>query len=671
LPLARQDGFDYVTTALPDEHNHARADVAALESKWWHTSVVGVASAASATLPNNGPATDTFQKSLAAQLQWAWHMSLPAIILPALSLIYNSHATGHGLSLEDYAQAIYKQVLAAPNHRCQLWIPVRLDTTEINLFQRLTALCDYSPAISMMLIMEATPTNQTLITAEQTQHELQLLHVATGCAVISCVALPCNMFLTNKRGYPTLSKHHQYLFKRGILQRTGRTVRWVLQGPTAHPLLHETQDKRGATGCLPYLQYLQHMRQRPEVKQYLDTPSASLERDYLDHLQRPLQPLKDHLENSTYETFEKDPVKYQEYETAIKMALQDRSDKAEVTVVVVGAGRGPLVTCALRAYQQLDAQERPAVLHVYAVEKNPSAVIYLRSLASFNDMWKAAAVTVVHTDLRYITPDQLGGRTADIVVSELLGSFGCNELSPECLDGMYSTPVWGNETISIPVRCTSHLAPVASVKLHCQAKQQGLFPSDKLGTDSVGGLQQAMETPYVVRTHAASQMHPEQDCWDFVHPPAHADKNRSKHMDFAPDPTYGVAYGNGYGAVDPTLVNTDTAPHETEAPSWTLTGFLGTFTADLYYRQGSNEVCQYSTAPSTFSTGMFSWFPLYFPLHQPIQVPANASVKVDVWRRTDETRVWYEWSASVHRQGEVLSTTPIHNPDGRSSFVSM
>jgi protein arginine N-methyltransferase 5 len=328
-----------------------------------------------------------------------------------------------------------------------------------------------------------------------------------------------------------------------------------------------------------------------------------------------------------------------------------------------------LVTCALRAYQQLAIPERHTILHLYAVEKNPSAVIYLRSLAKFDAAWKEAKVTVVHTDLRHMTPHQLGGRTADIVVSELLGSFGCNELSPECLDGLFSTAVCGNETISIPVRYTSHIAPVASAKLYCQARQHGLFPSETLGTDTVTGLQQAMETPYVVRSHAASQMHPEQDCWDFVHPPVHADKNRSARLDFAPDPHCGVAYGNGYGAVDHTLVNVDS--QHTEPVAWKLTGFLGTFTADLYYRQGSDDMRRYSTAPSHFSEGMFSWFPLYFPLHQPITVPANASVKVNVWRRVDETRVWYEWSACVHRQGEVLSTTPIHNPDGRSSFVSM
>ena len=35
---------------------------------------------------------------------------------------------------------------------------------------------------------------------------------------------------------------------------------------------------------------------------------------YKDTLQSPLQPLMDNLESQTYETFERDPVKYERYE---------------------------------------------------------------------------------------------------------------------------------------------------------------------------------------------------------------------------------------------------------------------------------------------------------------------------------------------------------------------
>jgi predicted RNA methylase len=47
-----------------------------------------------------------------------------------------------------------------------------------------------------------------------------------------------------------------------------------------------------------------------------------------------------------------------------------------------------------------------------------------------NDEW-GEKVTVIAKDMRDWEPEE----KADIIVSELLGSFGDNELSPECLDG--------------------------------------------------------------------------------------------------------------------------------------------------------------------------------------------------------------------------------------------
>lgn len=50
----------------------------------------------------------------------------------------------------------------------------------------------------------------------------------------------------------------------------------------------------------------------------------SYARGYEDYLQSPLQPLMDNLESQTYEVFEKDPVKYSEYQRAIYTAILDR-----------------------------------------------------------------------------------------------------------------------------------------------------------------------------------------------------------------------------------------------------------------------------------------------------------------------------------------------------------
>lgn len=55
---------------------------------------------------------------------------------------------------------------------------------------------------------------------------------------------------------------------------------------------------------------------------------------------------------------------------------------------------------------------------------------FYRLHAQQYEMW-GDQVTVVSSDMReWNAPEK-----ADILVSELLGSFGDNELSPECLDG--------------------------------------------------------------------------------------------------------------------------------------------------------------------------------------------------------------------------------------------
>ena len=55
----------------------------------------------------------------------------------------------------------------------------------------------------------------------------------------------------------------------------------------------------------------------------------------------------DNLESGTYEVFEKDPVKYTEYQRAMYEAIKDRIPQAEVdtkvlTLMVLGAGRGQI-----------------------------------------------------------------------------------------------------------------------------------------------------------------------------------------------------------------------------------------------------------------------------------------------------------------------------------------
>ena len=77
--------------------------------------------------------------------------------------------------------------------------------------------------------------------------------------------------------------------------------------------------------------------------------------------------------------------------------------------------------------------------------------------------WKGT-VRVVSCDMREAKVDE--SDMADIVVSELLGSFGDNELSPECLDGAQKSGLMREDAVSIPQDYTSFIAPLSSSKLH-------------------------------------------------------------------------------------------------------------------------------------------------------------------------------------------------------------
>ena len=87
-------------------------------------------------------------------------------------------------------------------------------------------------------------------------------------------------------------------------------------------------------------------------------------------------------------------------------------------------------------------------------------------------------MTIVAADMRtWEAPAK-----ADILVSELLGSFGDNELSPECLDG--AQRFLREDGISIPSSYTSYLQPITTCKLWNDVKVRTAlappFPNWKL-----------------------------------------------------------------------------------------------------------------------------------------------------------------------------------------------
>ncbi|KAF4522873.1 hypothetical protein B566_EDAN012808 [Ephemera danica] len=410
---------------------------------------------------------------------------------------------------------------------------------------------------------------------------------------IKCFIVPTTLFMTNKKGFPVLSRAHQALF------RTFSTldVQLVVQGNSKHAELKH------------YQLYLEHLWKNSVAPD----PLNSYARGYEDYLQSPLQPLMDNLESQTYEVFEKDPVKYTEYQRAIYTAMIDRvpPEKKQdtlLTVMVVGAGRGPLVRATLNAATKADRK-----VHVYAVEKNPNAVVTLQ--AQQEEMW-GDLVTVISNDMREWKPPV----KADILVSELLGSFGDNELSPECLDG--AQHLLKDDGISIPSSYTSYISPVQSSKLHNEVlncKDRTKHPMAHF------------ETPYVVHLQNRYTLAPVQPLFTFYHP------NRDENCD-----------NSRYETLQFSIKQ-----------NCVLHGFSGYFSTVLY------KHISLSIEPDTHSPGMFSWFPIFFPIKEPVHLRAGDELCVHFWRVCSSKSVWYEWCVS--------SPVPVsvHNPAGRSYSIGL
>jgi len=463
----------------------------------------------------------------------------------------------------------------------------------------------------------------------------------------------------------------------------------------------------------PHLSYLRHL----QCKQPQATPLERFGAGYQDYLQAPLRPLTIDLESITYEVFEKDPIKYDWYEKAIARALHDWVEQAKppsnpegrVVIAVVGAGRGPLVTRALRACEGVGVE-----IDMWALEKNPNAFVLLQR---HNEQLWNKRVNLVHSDMRTwrgpvrhashpIPPQDRDGpienmRSAvsytgdvevdrdyllatatavpthyrvDILVSELLGSFADNELSPECLDGVQHllNPTHG---ISIPSSYTAHVTPIAAPKLHADISAQ-------LSSNIA-----ASETPFVVMLHAIDYLSTTVPLEDIespaspTSPGATTQSRRASGSTLSPQPLVQTAWGFCHPNVH--LPHPATTSNSHNCRKCTLHfpvreksvchGLAGYFETVLY---GKFEL---STNPVTMdekSAGMISWFPIYFPLkvsndestqylshsnfvtlQAPLYVPAGGELVVSMWRRTDDRKVWYEWMVDAYaRDGGKKAT---------------
>ncbi|KAL4890181.1 PRMT5 arginine-N-methyltransferase-domain-containing protein [Aspergillus ambiguus] len=675
---------------------------------------------------------DISRQVLMLEIAYAAFCGIGYVLIPGPKL---HHRSMHSEGLVYYARAVQDAINVAPYLQFHIWLRT-VDNPELEAeemgdlapFARMEFLEDWddsnAPKVDPFGTWDAWDTirrtckyHSRLFVALSLPKHLPPMSVQSRwhSEPVHLLTVDANSFIKNQKGYPVLSKAHQALIARFMRLRTAPWILLCDVGPipgveAKDPSITAVSNMSGseypslaqaAVGNkkyydpTPHLSYMRNLQQRQPSRTAIERFGVG----YQDYLQAPLQPLTVNLESITYEVFEKDPIKYEWYERAIAKALSDWSEQKKptsnpdgrVVLAVVGAGRGPLVTRALKA-----SAETGVDIDLWAVEKNPNAFVLLQR--HNQNLW-GGRVTLVQSDMRswkgpkvqkkiasesqppapvgqslgiddsllsseadhgdsYQLTDtdvrppstELVPTTIDIVVSELLGSFGDNELSPECLDGISHlvNPVHG---ISIPASYTAHLTPIAAPKLHASVMNQTISNPA------------APETPYVVMLHAIDYLSTNQ-------PPASAFMSPSEGINYSntirssfstlpgaetqiPFVQTAWSFSHPNKHIPDQSAATSTIPNSHNARRTRLTfpiqnrgvchGLAGYFETVLY------RDVELSTNPVTMETksaNMISWFPIYFPLKVP--EPDNGEVVVTMYRQTDDRKVWYEWMVEVY-----------------------
>lgn len=413
-----------------------------------------------------------------------------------------------------------------------------------------------------------------------------------------------------------------------------------------------------------YKQYINHLKnQQHKEKQLGISKKSQPYRDfegYQDHLQHPLQPLYDNLESTTYEVFERDPIKYNLYEQAMAEAIKDtlrkqnRSKTDLFTIVVAGAGRGPLVQKAIHA-ANINHLENCQII---VIEKNPAAFLTLqqrkqavwdrhvcrkesiqpyssdpqklKNLTENMILWQKnrimPKIVLLESDMRDAIAKflKIAPGRSDLLVSELLGSFGCNEVSPECLDPaqLMLKPETG---ICIPQSYSSWLVPVSSQKLYNELKATGSRSQ---------ALDAQYESSFVVHMKNFTSLCQPKLAWEFIHPNPQVYQDAVEIYDKAGNLTdIHLPWKNR----NEKFTSVKFKSQHSNIP---IHGFNGYFESVLYKNITMN------TNPSTHTPAMFSWFPIYFPLrpeHVVTDCRKEDEIEICMWRKANKSSVWYEY----------------------------
>lgn len=548
------------------------------------------------------------------------------------------------LAIQRYAQAI-SDLLQDPvvTEYPQLNLSISLPLCELSdplatweLWNTIRTVCNYHDCLTVSLALPKLKTPS---------------HVLNRwlCEPVFCLLLSSSIFVTNKHNYPVLNKYNQdviYKFQqinaRNMINQNELCI--IMHGIEKH----EEKINGGKLSFINYINFLLKKGDKTILQNMTKTELKLEEKLKEPRILPQLKPHSKELTNEDYITFEEDVVKYDMYEFAIRKAIEDNLlnwDKTTIKVLIAGAGRGPLVD---RTFKVLKEHKLLEKVQLIAIEKNPRSYLYLQK-RNF-DKWQNR-VTLLNEDMTKWEKNQKTKTIVNLCISELLGSFGCNELAPECL-GSIEKMHSHKHTIFVPKSYTSYIAPISSPVLYQKLNQ--LHPSNPHVFEQPWVLH---NIPYNILSSKVNEV------WTMKHPEGgvRSQTRREIITDFKIKHR-GMIHGLvGYFTADlyddivlsilpeSMIARLRTPPHIGNGAG----GLMMHSTPDKSNNSTQNK---YYFKKFDMTKGLFSWSPYVFPLVIPMLVSDDTELSVMLSRRSNSKGVWYEWSMESYMYMVVTSS---------------
>ena len=282
--------------------------------------------------------------------------------------------------------------------------------------------------------------------------------------------------------------------------------------------------------------------------------------------------------------------------------LNDQREQI-ITCLVFGAGLGRLVQYCIDAVSSHESSKA----EIHAVDANPTATNCLKSY--FSDYDSNGSVSVVIHDSFTLFPGMQGEdlplslrklrRKCDLIVSELLGCFGCDEFLPE-LTSTLCNLFLVSDGVCIPKDWRSYIVPVQSYKLY-----NSLILHSSSATYTSG-------VPEDCVFMCPPQLLWEGSCYDYKTPQCSREGVKFPFSPFMVKESHCPKTLNHYDLLQSSVNSSYSA-------EYTVHGIIGYFTSNLY-----DNVC--IDTQHCNGRNSFHWECFYMPLKEPLLLPPHKTM---------------------------------------------